>query len=143
MSFYQCNSFSLCSSHPFKYKYPSPRWQQMGPTPHKKRLIKQKHAATSQKQRNQVVEVALTSPLWLLIATCLTFTKKLFLINSSLQAQSTVGTLTLQCISENSLHPDSCTVRRAPQEQDKPGWKLQKQKIKNEKITPNISRISF
>lgn len=35
---------------------------------------KMKPAVTSQKQRNQVVEVAMTIPLWLVIATCLTFT---------------------------------------------------------------------
>lgn len=56
---------------------------------------KMKHAATSQKQRNQVVEVAMTIPLRLVIATCLTFTEKLVLINSSLQEQSKMGTLTL------------------------------------------------
>ena len=87
-----------------------------------------KHAATSQKQRNQVMEVAMTIPLWLVIATCLTFTYKLFLINSSLQEQSKMGTLTFQYIMGNTLHPDLCTVLTAPQEQDKPQWRLQKKK---------------
>jgi hypothetical protein len=40
----------------------------------KENTHKMKHAATSEKQRNQVVEIATTIPLWLVIATCLTFT---------------------------------------------------------------------
>lgn len=48
------------------------RWVQ--PHTRKENIHKIKHAATSQKQRNQVVEVAMTIPLWLVIATCLTFT---------------------------------------------------------------------
>lgn len=35
-----------------------------------------KHTVTSQKQRNQLVEIAMIIPLWLVIATCLTFTLK-------------------------------------------------------------------
>lgn len=99
-----------------------------------------KHAATSQKQKNQVMEVAMTIPLWLVIATCLTFTYKLFLINSSLQDQSKMGTLTFQCIIGNTLHPDLCTVHTAPQEQDKPQWKLQKKKNKT-KLSHHTSNI--
>ena len=84
------------------------------------------------------MEVAMTIPLWLVIATCLTFTYKLFLINSSLQEQSKMGTLTFQCIMGNTLHPDLCTVITAPQEQDKPQWRLQKKK-KNFSNVPQIS----
>lgn len=67
----------------------------MGSTTHTKKTHKTKHAATTQKQRTQAVEVAMTIPLWLVIATCLTLTEKLFLINSSLQEQSKMGSLTL------------------------------------------------
>lgn len=40
----------------------------------KENTHKMKHAATSQKQRNQMLEIAVIIPLWLVIATCLTFT---------------------------------------------------------------------
>lgn len=88
------------------------------------------------------MEVAMTIPLWLVIATCLTFTYKLFLINSSLQDQSKMGTLTFQCIIGNTLHPDLCTVHTAPQEQDKPQWKLQKKKKQN-KTFPSYLKYHF
>lgn len=48
------------------------RWVQ--PHIRKENTHKMKHAATSQKQRNQMVEIAMIIPLWLVIATCLTFT---------------------------------------------------------------------
>lgn len=77
---------------------------------------------------------------WLVIATCLTFTYKLFLINSSLEEANKMGTLTFQCIIGNTLHPDLCTVLTAPEEpQDKPQWRLQKKKKK----LFNIPQISF
>lgn len=39
-----------------------------------------------------------------------------------------MGTLTFQCIMGNTLHLDLCTVLTAPEEQDKPQWRLQKKK---------------
>lgn len=43
------------------------QWVQ--PHTRKENTHKIKHAATSQKQRNQVVEIVMTIPLWLVIAT--------------------------------------------------------------------------
>ena len=89
------------------------------------------------------MEVAMTIPLWLVIATCLTFTYKLFLINSSLEEQSKMGTLTFQCIMGNTLHLDLCTVLTAPEEQDKPQWRLQKKKKLFQHTSNIISNTMF
>lgn len=48
------------------------QWVQ--PHTRKENTNKMKHVAKSQKQRNQVLEIAMIIPLWLVIATCLTFT---------------------------------------------------------------------